>query len=100
MTPAVRQRDEVVEVAANRPGRAVERGHVPAGQVGQALRQELLLDDLRDLQLLVDPLPLPGFGLLLPDQLADAHGRGRVARQGVEQAQVVGGVTALGPSRT
>ncbi len=66
----------------------------------QALREELLLDDLRDLQLLLDPLSLPGFGLLLPDQLADAHGRGRVARQGVEQAEVVGGVAAFGPPRS
>ncbi len=77
--PPVGQRDEVVEVSADRPGRAVERGDVP-----------LLLDDLRDLQLLLDPLPLAGFGLLLPDQLADPHRRGRVAGQRVEQPQVVG----------
>jgi hypothetical protein len=47
--PAVRQRDEVVEVTADGPGRPVERGHVPARQVGQLLGQELLLDQLRDL---------------------------------------------------
>ena len=88
--PAVRQRDEVVEVTADGPGRAVERGHVPARQVGQLLGQELLLDELRDLQFLVEPLPLTGFGLLLADQLADPHGGGGVAGQGVEQAQVVG----------
>ena len=36
--PAVRQRDEVVEVAAHRAGRAVERGHVPAraGRAGSS----------------------------------------------------------------
>jgi hypothetical protein len=96
--PAVRQRDEVVEVAADRPGRPVERGHVPARQVGQLLGQELLLDDLGDLELLLDPLPLAGFGLLLPDQLADPHGGGRVAGQRVEQPQVIGRVAAFGPS--
>jgi hypothetical protein len=68
---------------------------VPAGQVGQLFGEELLLDDLGDLQLLIDPLPLAGFGLLLPDQLADPHGRGRVAGQRVEQPQVIGGVTAF-----
>ena len=95
--PSVRQRDEVVEVTADRPGRAVERGDVPARQVGQLLGQELLLDELGDLQFLVDPLPLTGFGLLLPDQLADPHRRGGVASQRVEQAQVVGRIAALGP---
>ena len=93
---AVAQRDEVVEVAAHLPCRPVERGHGPARQIGQLLGQELLLDELRDLEFLLDALALAGFGLLLEHQLADPD-RGRcVTGEGVEQVPVVGRVVALG----
>ena len=47
---AVGEVDEVVEVAADRARRPVERGDLPAGELGQLLRQEVLLDQLRDLR--------------------------------------------------
>ena len=41
---AVRQRDHVVEVAADLAGRPVVGGDLPAGQLGELLGQEVLLD--------------------------------------------------------
>ena len=96
---AVGQLEEVVEVAADLAGRPVVRGDVPAGQVGQLLRQELLLDQPGDVQLLLDPLAGEGLGLLLADQLRHADGRGGVGRQVLEQPAVVGGVLPLRPAR-
>ena len=87
---AAGQLEEVVEVAADLAGRAVEGRELPAAQVGQLLGQELLLDQLGDPQLLLDPLTLADLGLLLADQLGDPHGRGGVAGQVVEQLAVVG----------
>jgi hypothetical protein len=87
---ALGQLDEVVEVAADLTGGAVEGGELPAAQVGQLLGQELLLDQLGDPQLLLDPLTLADLGLLLADQLGDPHRRGGVAGQVVEQLAVVG----------
>jgi hypothetical protein len=62
---------------------------VPAGQVGQLVGQELLLDELGDLQLLLHPLPLADLGLLLADQLGDPDGGRGVRGQVVEQLAVV-----------
>src|SRR5919198_5738576 len=96
---AVGQLDEVVEVAADLAGRPVKRGQVPAGQLGQVPRQEPLLDELGDPQLLLDALPLADLGLLLADQLGHPHRRGGVAGQVVQQLAVVGGVLRLAAAR-
>ena len=96
---AVGQLEEVVEVPADLARRLVVRRDVPAGQVGQLLGQELLLDQPGDVQLLLDPLAGEGLGLLLADQLRHADGRCGVGRQVLEQPAVVGGVLALGPAR-
>src|SRR5919199_1409061 len=59
------------------PGRPVVRGQLPAGELGELLGQEGLLDQPRHAQLLLDPLALPGLPLLLADQLGDPHRRRR-----------------------
>ena len=75
--PPVGELDEVVEVAADDARRAVVRGDLPLREIRQLARQELLLDQLGDAQLLLDPLALGGLGRLLADQLGDAdRGRG------------------------
>ena len=51
------------------------RGDLPAGQVGQLLGQEVLLDQARDLELLLVALARDRLGLLLADQLSDAQRR-------------------------
>ena len=98
--PAVGQLDEVVEVAADLACRPVEGGDLEAGQLGQRLRQELLLDELGNDQLLLHALPAPRLVLLLLDELAHPHRRRGVAGERVEELPVVGRVTALGQSRT
>ena len=96
---AVAQRDDVVEVAADLAGRAVVGRDVPARQVGQLAREEVLLDEAGDLELLLEALPRAGLELLLAHELADAQrGRG-LRRQAVEQPPVVGGVLLLGQPR-
>jgi len=96
----VAQVDHVVEVPAHRPRGAVERRDVPAAQFGQLVGQELLLDELRDLELLLDPLEVPRLGLLLAHQLPQSQRRCRVPGEGVEEATVVARVAALGQARS
>ena len=92
---ALGQRDEVVEVAADLACRPVVRGDGPTLRRGGLLREELLLDELGDLQLVVDPLA--GSRLLgaVPHEVGDADGRRRVAGQVVEQAAVIEAVRTL-----
>ena len=73
--------DEVVEVAADRLRRAVERGDLPLGELGQLARQELLLDQRRDAQLLGEALAVGRFGGLLAHELRHADGRGCLSGQ-------------------
>ena len=88
--------DEVVEVAADDARRAVVRGDLPLGQVRQLARQELLLDQLRDLELLLEALALGGLGGLLADELRDPdRGRG-LGGERREEPAVVGRVLLLG----
>ena len=96
---AVGQRDDVVEVAADLARRAVVGGHLPAGQVGELLGEEVLLDQLRDLELLLEALARGGLGLLLADELADPQRRRGLRGEVVEQLAVVGGVLLLGQPR-
>ena len=91
--------DEVVEVAADRAGRPVVGGHLPAGEVGELFRQEVLLDQARDLELLLDPLARPDLDLLLADELADAHGRSGLGGEVVEQLPIVARVRLVGQPR-
>ena len=91
--------DEVVEVAADDARRAVVRGDLPLGQVRQLAREELLLDQLRDLELLLVALALGGLGGLLADELRDADGGRGLGGEGREEAAVVGGVVLLGQAR-
>ena len=97
--PALAEVDEVVEVAADDAGRAVVRGDLPLGKLRQLARQELLLDQLRDLELLLVALALGGLGGLLPDQLGDPDRRRGLGRERGEEAPVVGRVVLLGEAR-
>ena len=96
---AVGQRDHVVEVAADLARGPVVRRDLPAGQVGQLARQEVLLDQPRDLELLLEALAGRGLGLLLAHELADPQRRRGLRGEVVEQLAVVGGVVLLGQPR-
>ena len=85
----VRQVEEVVEVAADLAGRRVVRRDRPAGNVGQVLRQEVLLDQRRDAELLLDPLARARLGLLPAHELRDLERRRGLRRERVEQLAVV-----------
>ena len=61
------QFDEVVEVAADLPRRAVERVDRPPGDLRKFLGKQRLLDQAGDPQLLGDALPLLRFELLFSD---------------------------------
>ena len=87
--------DEVVEVAADDPGRAVVRGDLPLREVGQLARQELLLDELRDLELLLVALALGGLGGLLADELRDTDGGRGLGGERRQQPAIVGRVVLL-----
>ena len=97
--PAVAHLDEVVEVAADRAGRAVVRGDLPLRQVRQLAWQELLLDERGDTQLLGEALAIRGFGGLLADELGDADGGRGLGREGRQQPAIVGRVVLLRESR-
>ncbi len=87
--------DEVVEVATDRPRRAVVGGDLPLRQARQLARQELLLDQGRDAHLLLQALALGGFVRLLADELGDAdRGRG-LGGERREEPAVVGRVVLL-----
>ena len=94
-----RQLDEVVEVAADRARRAVERGQLPAGERRQHLRQEVLLDQLRHRELLLEAVAGANLDLLLAHELADAHRRRRLRGERLEQPAVVGRVVLVGEAR-
>ena len=96
---AVGQVDEVVEVAADRLGRLPVGRHLPARQLGQFLRQQGLLDDAGDAQLLLQPLTGLRLDLLLADELRHAHGRRGLGRQVTEELAVVGRVLLFAPPR-
>jgi hypothetical protein len=91
--------DEVVEVAAHHPCRAVVGGDLPLRQVRKLARQELLLDQLRDLELLLVALAFGGLGGLLADELRHADRGCRLGGERREEAAVVGGVVLLGKAR-
>ena len=76
---AVRQRDHVVEVAADLARRPVVGGHLPARQVRQLLGEEVLLDQPRHLKLLLEALAGGSLGFLLAYELADPQRRGGLA---------------------
>src|SRR5205814_3270763 len=82
--PPLGQLDEVIEVAADLRRGAVEGRDLPARQVGQGLREELLLDELRDAELLVDAFAGPDFGFLLAHELGDADGGRRLCGELLE----------------
>ncbi len=81
--------DEVVEVAAHGARRAVVGRHLPAGQIGKHPRQEVLLDELGDVELLLDALTLADLGLLLAHELAHLHRRRGLRGEALEQPPVV-----------
>ena len=93
---AVGQRDEVVEVSADLRGGAVERRDLPARQVRQRLREELLLDELRDAELLLDALARSDLGLLLAHELRDTDGRRGLRGELLEEPAVIRGVVLVG----
>ena len=96
---AAGQRDDVVEVAADLARRAVVGGDLPAGELGELLGEEVLLDQLGDLELLLEALARGGLGLLLAHELADPQRRRGLRGEVVEQLAVVGGVLLLGQPR-
>ena len=91
--------DEVVEVAADGPRRAVVGGDLPLVELRQLARQELLLDEGRDAHLLLEPLAFGGLGGLLADELGDPDRRGGLGGEGRQEAAVVGRVVLLGQPR-
>ncbi len=97
--PALAEVDEVVEVAAHDSCRAVVGRDLPLGQIGQLVRQELLLDQLGDLELLLVALALGGLGGLLADQLRDPDRGCGLRGEGGQQAAIVGRVVLLGQPR-
>ncbi len=60
------------------------------------LGQEVLLDELGDLELVLDALPVACLDLLLPDQLRHANRRRRLRGQVLEQLAVVARILLLG----
>ena len=95
----VGQLEEVVEVAADLACGLVVRRHFPAGQIGQHAREEVLLDQRRDLQLLLDPLPRSRLCRLLLHELRDLECGGGLRCEPVEEALVVGRVLLVGEAR-
>ena len=97
---AVRELDKVIEVAAHLARRAVVRGDLPALELGQALGKELLLDELRDLKLLLESLASADLGLLLAHELRDPHRRRGLTGELVEKAAVLARVLLVGEPRS
>ena len=91
--------DEVVEVASDRPSRAVVGGDLPLWQSRKHTGQELLLDERGDAHLLLETLALDGLAGLLADELGDADGGGGLGGQGRQKASVVRRVVLLGQAR-
>jgi hypothetical protein len=63
--------DEVVEVAADLGGRAVERPELPPRQLGRFVWKKVLLDVPSQTHLLLVALTRPDLGLLLAHELSD-----------------------------
>ena len=59
----------------------------------------MLLDQPRDLELLLEALARDGLGLLLAHELADPQRRRRLGGEVVEQLAVIGGVVLLRQAR-
>ena len=97
--PALGQRDDVVEVAADLARGPVVGRHLPARELGELLGEEVLLDQLGDLELLLEALARGRLGLLLAHELADPQRRRGLGGEVVEQLAVVGGVLLLGEPR-
>ena len=68
---------------------------VPAAQRGQFLRQQGLLNEPSDFQLLLDALPFSRFLLLLFDQLGHSQGRCRLRSQVRQQFVVIARIFLL-----
>jgi hypothetical protein len=85
----VGQVDEVIEVTSHFAGRSVAHLHLPAGHSGQLVWKEVVLDQTGDLELLRIALSLPGFLLLLADELSDSDRRRRLSGERVEQLEIV-----------
>jgi hypothetical protein len=87
--PAIRQLDEIVEVAANLARRLVVAVDLPAGQGGNRARQQRLLHQVGNTQLLGDSLALERFDLLLAHELGHAQRRSGLHRQVAQQPAIV-----------
>ena len=94
--PAVGKVDEIVEIAAHLAGRPVLGCDAPSRRLRKRARQEVLLDQACNRQLLIKPLAASDLGLLLPHQLAHPHRRGGLGGQALEQPPVVAGVLLIG----
>jgi len=92
--------DEVVKVAAHSAGRAVQGGQGPTWQLRHLSRQEVLLDQASDLELVLDALTGADLQFLLAHQLPDPHRRSRLGGQILEQLAVVGGIILLRQTRS
>ena len=76
-------------VAADRACRTVVGGNLPIRQVRQLAREELLLDQRCDAELLLVSLAGLNLGRLLLDELGDPDGRRGLGREAREQPAVV-----------
>ena len=94
--PTIVESDEVVEVATNRPCRPVKGVDLPAGDRGQLLREEGLLDEGRDLEFLMDAFPLLRLDLLLADELGNLHRRRHLGGEAAEKPPIVGRIRLVG----
>ncbi len=95
----IRHLDEVVEVATDRAGRAVVRRDLPLRQLRELARQELLLDEGRDAELLGEAFLLGRLVGLLAHELRDADGGRGLGGERRQQAAVVRGVLLLAQAR-
>jgi hypothetical protein len=96
----VGKRDHVVEVAPDLARRPVVGSDVPAGQVGQLLGEEVLLDQSRDFQLLLEALPCRRLCFLFAHELTDAQRRRSLRGQIVKQLPIVGRVILFREARS
>jgi hypothetical protein len=97
---AILQLDDVVEVAAHLAGRPVVGRDLPAREIGELARKEVLLDQPGDLELVLDALPLACLSLLLAHELADTQRRCGLRGEVVEQTPIVGRVVLIGEPRS
>ena len=93
--PALGHLDEVVEITADGTRRAVIRGDLPMGQIGQLTWKELLLDERGDPHFLLESLVCRDLRGLFPHELGDPDRRCRVTSERGQEAPVVGRVLLL-----